>query len=61
MVDRVARRYGTDPWTVLHWEPARLAVAIECVAAADAESAQRIERTNAAGGIVWPVVVVGGG
>ena len=26
-LDRLAHRYHTDPWTVLHWPPERLALA----------------------------------
>jgi len=41
-LDAVARRYGTDPWTVLEWHPARLALASACLQNAEAELRQEI-------------------
>lgn len=33
-LDRLARRYNTDPWTVLHWAPERVALASLAMCAA---------------------------
>jgi len=36
VLDTIARRYGTDPWTVLQWPPERVAMAWTCIEAARA-------------------------
>jgi len=36
VLDAIARRYGTDPWTVASWPPERLALAWACLEAARA-------------------------
>lgn len=35
-LDTIARRYGTDPWTVASWPPERVALAWACIEAARA-------------------------
>ena len=60
-VDRIAKRYGVMPHDVLDLDPWEISLAIECANQADATSAQLIERIrNQSGGMVFPVVVVGG-
>lgn len=56
-LDRIASRYGTDPWSVLEWDPARLALAIACMDQAMATFGQEKERAGGIGPL--PVVVVG--
>lgn len=44
MLDRLARRYHTDPMTVLGWEPERIALAKLCMDAGEDAIAARCER-----------------
>lgn len=49
------------PHDVLDLDPWEISLAIECANQADATSAQLVERIrNQSGGMVFPVVVVGG-
>ena len=57
LLDRVARRYGVDPWVVLSWTPARLGLARECVDAYEALMARRCQGLEHG---VQAVVVMGG-
>ena len=57
-LDEVARRYGSDPGSVIHWDPERLGWALMCIEQAEGSAAQLMERINSGGGMVFPVVVV---
>jgi len=46
-LDTLARRYGTDPWSVLEWHPARLRLASECLRNAEVELTQEIRAAAA--------------
>ena len=60
-VDRLAKRYGRLPHEILELSPWEISLAIECANQADATSAQMIERIrNQPGGMIFPVVTVGG-
>ena len=55
LLDRLARRYGTDPGAVMGWDPDRIALAVACLDQADATLKQMADR----GGTAFPVVIVG--
>ena len=59
VLDRLASRYGTDPWSVLQWAPDRLGLALACADAADADATRRIAAIASGGGLVFPVVDLG--
>lgn len=42
MLDRLASRYGTDPYRVLGWSPARLRLAIDCLGVHDDDVEGRV-------------------
>lgn len=50
----MARRYGVDPYTVLEWDPDRVALAVACYEQAVSSLAQAMDK----GGLV-PAVVAG--
>lgn len=57
---RIARSAGTDPWTVLTWEPDRLGFAIDCEAALARFSDQRVRETAKAHPLgVVPAFILG--
>jgi hypothetical protein len=60
LVDALAHRYGTDPLTVLDWDPLRISAALSCMRTHQAHAASMIERT-ARHGMVFPAVILGGG
>ena len=57
LLDALAARYHTDPWSVLDWSPERLTFNAMCLDQAKATASQTIKRVGGA----FPVVVVGGG
>lgn len=46
-LDAIARRYHTDPWTVLGWPPERVAMAALAMRAANEETGRRIRDSRA--------------
>ena len=60
VLDRLARRYGVDPWTVMRWSPERLGLAM---AAMEAGVRAEMELGKVVGdkGMCMPVFVIGGG
>lgn len=60
MLDALARRYHTDPGTVMEWSPARLGVAMLAMEAGMMEEGRRVREASRDGGAVFPVVVLGG-
>ncbi len=57
MLDAIASRYSTDPWTVLAWEPARLTLALMCFEARGRTMAQ-MQRASKGGLLPLPVPTV---
>lgn len=60
MLHLVASKYGSDPETVLSWTPRRLGLALSCLDAAQSFADRRSGQINAAGGMVFPVISLGG-
>ena len=52
VLDQIAHRYGTDPLSVLEWEPERLSVALVCLGARDDRTAYLAERSSPMGVVV---------
>lgn len=42
MLDRLAHRYGTDPYRVLGWSPSRLRLALDCLDVHDDDVEARV-------------------
>ena len=53
-LDRLAARYHTDPASILQWDPERLGLALECLAAGEALRDRRVAQI--AGGEKMPFV-----
>lgn len=58
MLDAVARRYGTDPWTVLGWDPWRLSYNVHCMQVAADAASGRMRQIQNSGGMIFPTVVL---
>ena len=56
LLDALARRYHTDPLTVLEWDSERLAFAVACYEQAMASADQMSQNKDAT---VFPVVIIG--
>lgn len=60
-VDAIARRYGVPPAEVLRWDPYDMTIAMICLQVAENNRAERLAQHNRAGGMVFPVMDIGGG
>lgn len=69
MLDALGHRYGTDPFTIVMgpdvagagaWSAERMAFNLACMQQAQATASQMVERINAGGGMVFPVISLGG-
>lgn len=58
-IDAIARRYNTDPMSVIEWDPERLAFAVAVYDQAMAAMDQAARQNAKSGGIGFPVVVMG--
>lgn len=43
LIDAIASRYGTDPLSVMRWDPERMGFAMVCMRAVDAKSARALK------------------
>lgn len=60
LVDRIAKRYGRLPHEVMELSPYQFTVAALCVQQAADSAEQAIGRINRSGGMVFPVLDLGG-
>jgi len=44
LVDAIAARYGTDPYSVMLWDPERLGFAMVCMRAVDAAKGRALKK-----------------
>lgn len=60
MLDTTAKSYGKFPHQVLALTPFEFGLALQCLDAGQAAADRRCAQINAAGGMVFPAIVLGG-
>lgn len=58
IADAIARRYSTDPWTVLQWGAERMAAAAAGYAAGEEARADRLAGLQSSETMMFPVLDV---